>query len=258
MSSYNCLYCNKCYNIKYYYERHTLLCAFLHKSKKEKNMIIESGNPLLTDAQTKDLVLRLLYKVEQQDIRIKKIEDRIKKVEDENRILKRKQGIRIEQYLNSEEVPVPTNTLTEWFKLIPLTTTHLETIFKSDLLTAMILCIREALESMDINGIPCCAFIQKKNILYSYDIRERSSPKWEKLSNDDFISILSILSKRFIPMFLKYSNNPSSIYVNKWNENETIYLGKVRGESCETDRANAIKEYLYNTLKRNFMEIEIL
>jgi len=254
MSEYSCNYCNKHFNTKYYFERHTFLCQFIHKSKSEKQREMESNNlPSLTVALSNRLIADILHRMD-------RLETDNKKLKDEVRLLKRKQRIHLEQYLNSESGPVPTQTLREWIKNIPLTITHLEIIFKSDLLTAMTACIREALESMDTDGIPCCAFIQKQFVLYSYDIREKStSPTWGILGKDELLSILNILSRRFIPLFLIYSNEPSPAYATLWNENQMIYLGKVMGrESCEDTRVKCIKEYLYNTLKRNFVEIEIL
>ena len=253
MSIYPCKYCNKKFNIKYSFEIHIRFCEFKHKSKLEKQRDMEYNIPSLTDSQSNELFSNIMYRIE-------KLETDNKKLKDEVRLLKRKQRIHLEQHLNSESGPVPTNTLREWMTKIPLTTTHLEIVFKSDLLTAMMTCIREALESMDIDGIPCCAFIQKQLVLYSYDIRDKSeSPKWGILSKDEFLSILNILSKRFIPLYLRYSNEPSPVYANLWDENQLIYSRKVMGrESCEDTRAKCIKEFLYNTLKRDFVEIEIL
>jgi hypothetical protein len=192
--------------------------------------------------------------------RIEKLETDNKKLKDEVRLLKRKQRIHLEQFLNSESGPVPTQTLREWMLNLELTITHLEIVFKTDLLTAMMTCIREALESMDTDGIPCCAFIQKQFVLYSYEIREKSnSPTWGILSKDELLSILNTLASRFLQLYLRYSNEPSPAYANLWDENQTIYLRKVVGrESCEDTRVKCIKEYLYNRLKRNFVEIEIL
>ena len=246
MCDYPCKYCNKHFNTKYYLDRHILLCQFVYKSKSEKQREMNINIP-------NNLLANILHRLE-------RLETDNKKLKDEVRLLKRKQRIHLEQYLNSESGPVPMQTLREWMLNLPLTVTHLEIIFKSDLLTAMITCIREALESMDTDGIPCCAFIQKQFMLYSYDIREKSNvPTWGVLSKDELFSILNNLASRFLQLFLRYSNEPSPAYANLWYENEMIYSRKVMGkESCETTRANCIKEYLYNTLKRNFVEIEIL
>lgn len=246
MSDYPCKYCNKQFLIKYYFDRHIVQCQSIHKSKSEKQR--EMNNNI-----SNNLVADILH-------RLAKLETDNKKLKDEVRLLKRKQRIHLEEFLNSESGPVPTQTLREWMQSIPLTITHLEIVFKTDLLTAMMTCIREALESMDIDGIPCCAFIQKQLVLYSYDIRDKSdSPTWGILSKNELLSILNALAGQFIPLFLIYSNEPSPAYATLWDENQMIYLGKVWGrESCEDTRAKCIKEYLYNTLKRNFVEIEIL
>lgn len=241
-----CNYCNKKFLTKYYFDRHIVHCQSIHKSKSEKQREMNNNIP-------NNLVADILH-------RLATLETDNKKLKDEVRLLKRKQRIHLEQFLNSESGPVPTQTFREWMLKLELTITHLEIVFKTDLLTAMMTCIREAMESMDTDGIPCCAFIQKQFVLYSYDIREKStSPIWGILGKDELLSILNILSRRFIPLFLIYSNEPSPAYATLWNENQMIYLGKVWGrESCEDTRVKCIKEYLYNTLKRNFVEIEIL
>jgi len=253
MSDYSCKYCNKQFNTKYYLDRHLFLCEFVHKSKTEKQREIEPNILSLTGAQMNRVLTNIMC-------RLGNLESDNRKLKEEVRLLKRKQKIHLEQFLNSESGPVPTQTLREWIKNLPLTTIHLEIVFKTDLLTAMQTCIREAMESMDIDGIPCCAFIQKQFMLYSYDIREKSaSPIWGILVKDELFSLLNVLASRFLQLFLRYSNEPSPAYANIWYENEMIYSRKVMGkESCETTRANCIKEFLYNTLKRNFVEIEIL
>jgi len=253
MSDYPCKYCNKHYNTKYYLDRHIFLCQFIYKSKSEKQTEMNNHIPSLTVALSNTVIENILHRIE-------RLETDNRKLKDEVRLLKRRQRIHLEQYLNSESGPVPMQTLREWMLSIPLTITHLEIVFKSDLLTGMITCIREALESMDTDGIPCCAFIQKQYTLYSYEIREKSAtPTWGVLSKDELFSLLNNLASRFLQLFLRYSNEPSPAYANVWYENEMIYSRKVMGkESCETTRANCIKEYLYNTLKRNFVEIEIL
>lgn len=253
MSEYSCKYCNKYFNTKYYLDRHTFLCQFMHKSKTEKQREMESSNlPSLTVALSNRLIADILHRIE-------RLETDNKKLKDEVRLLKRKQRILVEQFLNSESGPVPTQTLSEWMQNIPLTIDHLEIVFKTDLLTGMMTCIREALESMDTDGIPCCAFIQKQLVLYSYEIREKSvSPTWAILSKDELFSILHTFASRFFSLFLRYSNEPSPTYANTWYENEMIYSRKVMGREGQDTRAKCIKEYLYNTLKRNFVEIEIL
>ena len=246
MGDYPCNYCNKKFLTKYYFDHHIFWCQFIHKSKSEKQREMNYNIP-------NNLISDILHRME-------RLETDNKKLKDEVRLLKRKQRIHLEQFLNSESGPVPIQTLREWIKNIPLTTTHLEIVFKSDLLTAMMTCIREALESMDTDGIPCCAFIQKQFVLYSYENREKSAtPIWGILVKDELLSILNVLASRFLSLYLKYSNEPSPAYANLWDENQTIYLRKVVGrESCEDTRVKCIKEYLYNTLKRNFVEIEIL
>jgi len=207
----------------------------------------------LTEIQSNKLLIQMMYEFEKMKAKMKKMEDKI-------RLLERKQKIHLEQWLNSSDGPVPIQTWREWMNHITITNDHLEIIFKTDLMTAMITCLKETLESMDFNEIPCCAFIQKQNTLYIYDIREKCLlPKWMIFSKEDMISMLSVLSYRFLQLFLRYSNEPSPTYSKTWNENEMIYSRKVMGkESCENTRANNIKDYLYNSLKRNFIEFEII
>jgi len=251
--THQCIYCHKNYNIKYYFERHTLLCKFLHKPKSDKQIEMESTSHSLTETQSNKLIVNMMYEFE-------KMKSEMKKMKEEIRLLKRKQKIHLEQWLNSSSGPVPIKTWREWINNIPLTMEHLEIVFKTDLMTGMITCLKDTFESIDLNEIPCCAFIQKQNTLYFYDIREKSQiPKWYLLSKDDMISILSLLSYRFLQLFLRYSNQPRPEYIKTWNENEMNYSRKVMGkESCENTRANSIKEFLYSTLKRNFIEFEIV
>jgi len=257
MSYYQCLYCNKSYSTKYYCDRHTAFCSkFLHKSKMERRMETDTTNLMLTNSQVIQLLLDTTIKVEKQELEIQKMKKIIQS-------LTGKKKIHLEQWLNSPSGPVPTQTMREWIKKkIPVTIQHLEIVFKSDLLTAMFACLREALESLEIDGIPCCAFNQnqRQNHLYFYETRDESKPpKWMILSKEDLKSILNLLSHRFIQLYLPYSLNPSPPYDKTWSENHMIYSRKVMGkESDEDTRARCVKEFLFSHLKRNFNEIEIL
>jgi len=242
------MFCNKCYNIKYYYERHVLLCRFLHKSKTERQMVMEPIDSKMTENQSNKLMINLLYEFEKMKVDMKKMKDEI-------RLLKRRQNIHLEQWLNSSNGPVPEKTCREWFQTIPVLNRHLEIIFAKDLLSGIIECLKDVIETYDNNELPCCAFIQKQNTLYFYDKREKNNgfAKWNILSKEDIQSILHTLSHRFLQLFLKYE--PKNKY--QWNENEMMC--KVTGkESCENYRINSVKEYLYSSLKRNFIEFEII
>lgn len=246
--SNQCMFCNKSYNIKYYYERHVLFCRFLHKSKTDKQIEMEPTDTKMTENQSNKLIINLLYEFEKMKVDMKKMKDEI-------RLLKRRQKINLEQWLNSSNGPVSKKTCREWFQSIPILNRHLEIIFTKDLLSGIIECLKDAIELYDNNELPFCAFIQKQNTLYSYDKREKNNdfPKWNILSKEDIQSILHTLSHRFLQLFLKYE--PKDI--NKWNENEMMC--KVMGkESCEKYRINSVKEYLYSVLKRNYIEFEII
>ena len=123
MSDYLCKYCNKQFITKYYLDRHIFLCQFKHKSKSEKQTEMNNNIPSLTTTESNRLLENILY-------RLVKLETDNKKLKDEVRLLKRKQRIHLEQFLNSESGPIPTQTLREWMKSIPLTITHLEIVFK--------------------------------------------------------------------------------------------------------------------------------
>jgi len=244
------MFCNKSYNIKYYYERHVLLCRFLHKSKTEKQIEMEPIDSKMTENQSNKLMINILYEFE-------KMKGEMKKMKDEIRLLKRRQKIHLEQWLNSSNGPIPEKTWREWFQTIPVSNKHLEIIFTKDLLSGIMECLKDAIEIYDKNELPFCAFIQKQNTLYMYDKREKTNgfAKWFILSKEDIQSILHTLSHRFLQLFLKYE--PKDI--NQWNENEMMYSRKVMGkDTCENTRANSVKEYLYSSLKRNFIEFEII
>jgi len=216
---------------------------------------MEPTDTKMTDTQSNKLMINILYEFEKMKVEMKKMKDEI-------RLLKRRQKIHLEQWLNSSNGPVPEKTWREWFQTIPVSNKHLEIIFTKDLLSGIMECLKDAIEIYDKNELPCCAFIQKQNTLYFYDKKERNivlpeinAGKWYILSKEDIQSILHTLSHRFLQLFLKYKPKD----VNQWNENEMIYSRKVMGkDTCENVRANSVKEYLYSILKRNFIEFEII
>lgn len=246
--THQCIICSATFGNKYYYSRHELMCRFMYKSKHEKRDDIESIDTKLTETQKDKLLSNLLYDFE-------KMKSEFDKMKEDVRLLKRKQKVSLEKWLNSPSGPIPQKTWRDWVLSIPVLNSHLELVFKNDLFVGMIECLKNAIDSYT-EILPICAFHQKQKTLYYYNYREKTQVnKWEILDNEEMKKILNLLNHRFLQLFLKYE--PTQL--EQWSENEMMYSRKVMGKDmCENTRSSRIQEWLYSTLKRNFVEIEIL
>lgn len=263
---YECTICNACsFELKENYDRHRFLCIFKHKSKKEKQKMIERIPIKLTETDTYQLVLQLVYKCET-------LEKRLISVEDELAKIRRKQRISILSWLNSSFGYRPPVIFKEWIKGLPIHTTHIEMALKMDLVQGMVLCLKDAIFHSKIIDLPFCAFHQKQKNLYIYqemysDVENKDEEKpedtrkWIVISNEDMLKTIHLLSQLFLRHYLQCSESflSKSASENDRKENELTYLKKITGNDVgDVAKCRKIIDTLINMVQRDFNEIEIV
>jgi hypothetical protein len=223
----------------------------MFKSKKEKQNRLESIDTKLTECEKDKLLTNLLYEFEKMKVEHKKILMENKKI---LTLLNKKQKIDIEIRLNSASGPIPEITWSEWIDSIPVLNCHLEIVFKNDLLTGLLQCFTDVIQNSIVKIIPCCAFIQKTNTIYSYDKKENTTKKWKVVNMVEIKKTIAILSDRFLKLFRNYT--PKDIHT--WKENEMIYSQKIMGMDYCIKRGNLLKDHLFSLLKQNLVEYEFI
>jgi hypothetical protein len=265
--TYECTICNACsFELKENYDRHRFLCIFKHKSKKEKQKMIERIPIKLTETDTYQLVLQLVYKCETLEKRLAATEEQLAKIN-------RKQRISILSWLNSSFGYRPPTTFKDWIKGLPIHSMHIEMALKTDLVQGMVLCLKDAIFHSKIIDLPFCAFHQKQKNLYIFqemyyesaenkdDEKPEDTKKWIVISNEELLKIVNLLSQLFLRHYLQCNELflSKSVSENDRKENELTYLKKITGNDVgEVVKCRKIMETLINMVQRDFNEIEIV
>jgi len=220
----------------------------------------------LTETDIYSLVAQLVYKNEV-------LEKRLSSVEDELAKIRRKQRISILSWLNSSFGYHPTVTFKEWIKMLPINVQYIEMVLKTDLLQGIVLCLKDAIFHSKIVDLPFCAFHQKNKQLYIYQEIQNNGEverKWTILSNDEMLSIVSILSQLFLRHYLQWktvfiSYSASSSFLSEEREEEERkekelnYLTKITGNDIkDIVKCRKVLETLISMVQRDFNEIEIV
>lgn len=252
--AYKCDYCNSTFHLQYYKDNHVIFCEkFLNKTRKEKEFMFDRK---LNDNERDKLLRNLLYDFEKQKKEIEKLKKEISS-------LKKRQKISIIKWLNSDSGLKPGITIKEWVLSIPLTEDHLYKIFEENLTQGLLACLKDAIESAV--DIPICSFSQKIKTVYVYknDDTQKGKEKekiWEQLNMIELNKLIKILSHRFLVKFIQWKQeNRELINSNdEWCEKEMLYSKKIIGQDiCDNTRASIVNKWLYETVLRNFVEVEL-
>lgn len=258
---YNCKYCNRSYKLKPNYDKHYLLCDTLNKSTLNKGILnkgtLNNNNnkdvPSLRDMFT--LILELTAKNSQLE---QKVEELSKWAES------KKKKLNVIDWLN--EKYTKNIKYTEWLAGIKITRTHLESVFKSD----MVIGCKEILENLltlhktnengtDDESQPIKAFDQKENILFIYN----DDNKWEILSTQMFANLMNMLSKNILTEFIKWqTENKHKMCEDDFSYKYARNVQKIMGGNLTQEQIHMrVKKEIYNYLKmnlRNVVEYEFI
>ena len=247
MPKYSCPYCKNTYAQKYNYDRHIPCCEFFYKSKKAITENIDLfAEKIPSQAEMFHLMQHMMV--------------RIDKLEQENQQLKRfqKQKINILEWLNKSATSLNV-TVQTWIKteILPMVKTHLDVVFKTDLLATL----KEILEktTATTKPIPICCFDNKQGTFYVFKKNNPNEPaQWNQIQNQELDKYLSAISHQFL---LEFNNtwckeNEQKIESNEdYKEMYRMYFQKILGGD-ETTRNKRLREHLYKTLKQEIKAIK--
>jgi hypothetical protein len=245
---YGCETCGKKYLRKSSLEKHIILCEFLSKTKREKDILKEEENDLPS-------YLQLTYIVQELSLKYSKLE---KQMEDMQKwIEKKKKKINVISWLNSNVEPP--QTFTDWINELILKEEHFEFLMENNIIQTIHLILEENLTSNKI--YPIKSFSQKINVFYICE-SNKSRCIWKQMIFEDFAKLLKNIQNKLLILLSQWritnkeqidNNDSISILYNK-----TII--KLMNISFTQDATSGkIKSNLYNYLKtdvKNMIEYE--
>jgi len=206
----------------------------------------------------------IMYKI------IRDLALRVESLENKNRILEMKLGSHekktIISYLNQRTTAallLPENIkmgFSKWILHFNVQFSNLKCVFDKDL-TEGIKSVILDLIGKDKNIQPICAFTQKPNHLYVYDIVETHTPantsgmsswSWKVLRNDELSIFIEKIRKKILLEFTKWHReNINSFSTEEEKEEDLNNMLKINGNKVSLEkRVDTIKKWLYCHLEQ--------
>ena len=145
---YQCCICDKNYIRKSSLERHQILCDYLIKSKREKDVLLEEANDIPT-------YLELVGIVKEISIKYASLQEKMENME--KWIEKKKKKINVIEWLTINRIPH--FIFNEWNNQLIVTELEIEYLMENNIFQT----IHKLWEKIDIKNIPIACFNQKNN-----------------------------------------------------------------------------------------------
>jgi len=247
---YQCCFCKREYKEKFNYDRHTVCCEFLCKTRREQRLEIDAIDRLPTHKEMYLLIQELA-------LRNEKLEKEIAKLRHVQ-----KQKLNIVDWLNSPNSAKtnPTIVFTEWissvvYKKIP---DVLEVVYQNNLTVGMTKLFENLL---DQEKIPIRAFETKNNTFYVFEKNADGESVWKMLSNAELNAVFEKISHQFIVQFKNNWFIPNQNRVENEEAYKDLYINyyqRILGGNeriSEDGRHHKLKLFVYSKLKQNIKQI---
>lgn len=256
--TYNCSLCSKDFHSKQYYDRHFNYCKWVHTSSSQRQQELEVSEHLSEKQKTR-LIVDLMFKMQL-------LTNKVDSMQKDMQNLKTRQRVSMVKWLNKSKIP--TKSFYEWVGSIPVSLSHLETVFQSDLLHGIMACIKEDINTYlsQKRQIPIYAFTQKNKTVYVYE-NSRNTPRrlnepetniqWMIISTDHLKKVYNILNKKFETQFKVWQEHHSQLLntSDEWKEKDMMYSRKVMGMmENENTRTTKLKQWIYTQIHLPFGE----
>jgi hypothetical protein len=240
---YSCVICKKSYSKKDSLDKHKILCDFTSKSKQQQQIILEEYR----DIPTYDQLVRI---VQELSIKLQSMEEKI------NNMQKPKvKTSNIIEWLNTKR---PSKCFLEWINnSIEITKQQCKVFIEKS--TTIYNIIQEILEyniKMDDNEIysyPIIGFIERKNVLYIYDIEDDGIGNWTIMELDK----LFLLVKKIINAIIKVMRSNKSFIINTNDSMTDLYnktiIKLMDIHHNDESKLHHIQNNLYNYLKTSYL-----
>lgn len=247
---YQCAFCKREYKEKFNYDRHTVCCEFLCKTRREQLNDIDKIEKIPTQKEMFMLIQELA-------LRNEKLEKEITKLKHVQ-----KQKINILEWLNSTYSSKPNIVFMDWVLQVVYSEINniLEIVYQTNLSNGLIKLFENIITIDNINTIPIRAYENKTNVFYIYT-KTLHKFEWKIISNDEFNRILSKICHQFIVQFknnwfipnetkIENDENYKDMYINYYQR----ILGGNERISNET-RYQKIRNFIYTKTKQNIKSI---
>ena len=227
--SFKCGFCSREYKRKTYYTRHTNICEYLYKSKRER----ERENQELDDTPSLRTMYEIILELNNKNNLLEQKVDKLTKL-----VNYKNNDINYINILNNNY----TNTVTfyEFIQIINVDKEYLETIFKNKMIYN-ICNIFETILSRE--NTPIKAFQQKPNILFVYN------EKWCVMKDELIAIIVSNICKKFLNILIEWQQKHDIINNEKLSELYTMNLNKIMSFNYNNkNNINIIKKKIYNMI----------
>ena len=248
---YACKYCSNSYMRKDSLNRHMVYCAFNSKKVRNKECECDAGDiPNISDLYSIVVDLSLKYDKLQLDY------DKLSKW-----VQQKKRKINIVDYLNENcKVDISHD---QWLDKVVLTKRHLEHLFSTDSIEAIISILEEFI-ALD-NTIR--AFDHKENVLFVYDKiadgrvghdngDHDQGPTWHIMTGEEFQKTVRCISLKIMGLFKDWQDeNMDKMDDETFSRTYITNLKKVMGKVDLNVQYNKIHCKLYKSLKTNVKNV---
>ena len=201
-----CATCGKQYSRKSSLDRHVIMCNFLFKSKRERQIEKEENTELPSHTQLVKIVQELAYKCDTMEKEMTVMRKWIDK---------KKKKINIINWLNTNHVNMCEIDFTTWFKELDLSNNeYIELLFTHNIFQVLHTIFEQVI---DINS-PIKCFSQKAHVFYifttnysdsAYSEAESSALLqeeyiWRQMTCDDWIPLLRTIQKKLLGCISKW------------------------------------------------------
>jgi hypothetical protein len=229
-----CVICGKSYKTRTRLEKHLLLCELLKRSKNS-SAIEEDETDIPSQRKMYSILLELGYKYNKME----------QKVEQLNKLLiKQKSKINVIDWLTNNIIP--NVSIQHFHEHVFIIETDVEFLFNNSFyatLNGIFMRITE-------NNWPLCGFIQKNNVLYSYD-----DNRWQELNEDILYKFLNKIQMKISIKMLEWKKiNNQNI---KSNDTLATNYDKALVKLMEVDFSketviNKIKNMIFLLVKKSY------
>jgi len=245
---FKCIHCQRNYQRKIYFDRHTITCEFLSKSKREQTLELEelADTPSVRELYT--IIMGLANKCKQ-------LESKLDAISKWTNITKQK--VNIIDWLNTNQNSAPIPDYNTWFQQISVQPENLEHLFETDYVDGVLAILKERLPQTAER--PLRAFTSKENVFYMY---QQEGKTWVQVDQETFNKLMYLLDKLFMGQFIAWQNaNKHKITSDDFPAIYSANMKKIMGGSNTREQLySRIKKELYMYIRSdppNIMEYEV-
>lgn len=230
---FQCEYCHRTYQRKIFFDRHTIACQYLTKTKKERAVESEELADTPTIRELYSIILELSAKCNS-------LETKLTAISKWTNITKKK--LNITDWLNTTYSSA--NDYNDWFQTIKVTKADLNALFDSDYVNGVIVALHRQLV-IDNDDCPIRAFKGKENAFYI-----KQGKTWNMCDTETFTKLMYLLDKQFMNEFILWQTENKSRMSGEdsFSELYARNMKKIMG-------GNYMREQLYSRIKKEMFSL---